>query len=114
MSNRLSRPKASLDDVPKQIDAMRARSAKPRPPPRRHFAPSRSADAGLPAEMKNYALGCPHHLCYLACDQDKAHDLTSNFTARPLQATWWSLSAKRAVSSGDAIHGILPFIADGF
>jgi glyoxylase-like metal-dependent hydrolase (beta-lactamase superfamily II) len=114
----LQRLKASLDDVPKQIDAMRARAAKATSAAEKAFCAEQIRQMqAYQQEMKNYTLELPtitfatSHVI-----QDKAHDLHIEFHGHAHTAgdVVVYCPQKRAVSSGDMIHGILPFIADGF
>jgi cyclase len=114
----LQRLKASLDDVPKQIDALRARAAKASSAAEKAFCAQQIAQMqAYQQEMKNYALKLPtitfatSHVI-----KDKAHDLHIEFHGHAHTAgdVVVYCPQKRAVSSGDMIHGILPFIADGF
>jgi hypothetical protein len=114
----LQRLKASLDDVPKQIDAMRARAAKAASAAEKAFCAEQIRQMqAYQQEMKNYALELPtitfatSHVI-----KDKAHDLHIEFHGHAHTAgdVVVYCPQKKAVSSGDMIHGILPFIADGF
>ncbi|HTM13278.1 MAG TPA: MBL fold metallo-hydrolase [Bryobacteraceae bacterium] len=114
----LQRLKASLDDVPKQIDAMRARAAKAASAAEKAFCAEQIRQMqAYQQEMKNYALELPtitfatSHVI-----KDKAHELHIEFHGHAHTAgdVVVYCPQKRAISSGDMIHGILPFIADGF
>lgn len=112
------RLKASLDDVPHQLDAMRARAAKATSAAEKAFCAEqiRQMEA-YQQEMKNYTLELPtitfatSHVI-----QDKAHDLHIEFHGHAHTAgdVVVYCPQKKAISSGDMIHGVMPFIADGF
>jgi len=114
----LQRLKASLDEVPQQIDELRARAAKSTSAAEKAFCSEqiRQLEA-YQQEMKNYTLELPtitfatSHVI-----QDKAHDLHIEFHGHAHTAgdVVVVCPQKRAISSGDMIHGILPFIGDGF
>ncbi|MEO8053003.1 MAG: MBL fold metallo-hydrolase [Acidobacteriota bacterium] len=112
------RLKASLDDVPRQIDAMRARSSKAASAAEKAFCAEQIRQMqAYQQEMRNYTLELPtitfatSHVI-----KDKAHDLHIEFHGHAHTAgdVVVYCPQKRAISSGDMIHGILPFIADGF
>jgi cyclase len=114
----LQRLKASLDDVPRQIDAMRARAGKSTSAAEKAFCADQIRQMqAYQQEMKNYTLELPtitfatSHVI-----KDKAHDLHIEFHGHAHTAgdVVVYCPQKRAISSGDMIHGILPFIADGF
>lgn len=114
----LQRLKASLDEVPKQLDALRTRAAKSTSAAEKAFCAEqiRQIEAYL-KELKNYTLELPtitfanSHVI-----KDKAHDLHIEFRGRAHTAgdVVVFCPQKRAISTGDMIHGLMPFIADGF
>ena len=114
----LQRLKASLDEVPQQLDELRARAAKSTSAAEKAFCSEqiRQIEA-YRQEMKNYTLELPtitfatSHVI-----QDKAHDLHIEFHGHAHTAgdVVVFCPQKRAISSGDMIHGVMPFIGDGF
>lgn len=114
----LKRLKATLDEVPQQLDALRARAAKSTSAAEKAFCAEqiRQAEA-YQQEMKNYTLELPtitfatSHVI-----KDKAHDLHIEFHGHAHTAgdVVVFCPQKHAISSGDMIHGVMPFIADGF
>ena len=114
----LARLKASLDEVPKQLDAMRARAAKATSAAEKAYYNEqiRQAEA-YQQELKNYTLELPtitfatSHVI-----KDKAHDLHIEYHGHAHTAgdVVVYCPQKKAISSGDMIHGVMPFIADGF
>jgi len=114
----LDRLKASLDEVPRQLDALRARAAKSTSAAEKAFCSEQIRQMeGYQQEMKNYTLELPT-ITFAASHviQDKAHDLHVEFHGRAHTAGDMVVYCpqKRAVSSGDMIHGVMPYIADGF
>jgi len=114
----VQRLKATLDDVPQQIDGLRARAAKATSAAEKAFLNEQIRQAqAYQQEMKNYTLELPtitfatSHVI-----KDKAHDLHIEYHGHAHTAgdVVVFCPQKRALSSGDMIHGILPFIADGF
>jgi glyoxylase-like metal-dependent hydrolase (beta-lactamase superfamily II) len=113
-----NRLKESMDGVPKQIEALRARMSKAASAAERAFCQEqiRQFDAYL-AEMKNFSLELPtiafakSHVI-----KDRAHDLHIEFHGRAHTAgdVIVFCPQKRVVSTGDMIHGFLPYAADGF
>ena len=114
----LQRLKASLDEVPQQVDALRARAAKSTSAAEKAFCSEqiRQMEA-YRQEMKNYALELPT-ITFASSHviKDKAHDLHIEFHGHAHTAgdVVTFCPQKRAISSGDMIHGVMPFIADGF
>jgi cyclase len=114
----LQRLKASLDAVPQQLDALRARAAKSTSGAEKGFCNEqiRQMEA-YRQEMQNYTLELPtitFATSYVI--KDKAHDLHIEFRGHAHTAgdVVTFCPQKRAISSGDMIHGVMPFIADGF
>ncbi len=113
-----ARLKASLEQVPVQIDALRARAAKSTNPAEKAFCNEqiRQLEA-YRAELQNYTLELPtitfatSHVI-----NDKAHDLHIEYRGHAHTAgdVVVFCPQKRVVATGDMIHGFLPFIADGF
>ena len=89
------------------------------PPPRKLFAPSRSGRC-RPTSARDeelHARIAHHYLRHFACDQDKAHDLHIEFHGHAHTSgdvVVYCPQKRAGSSSATWIHGILPFIADGF
>jgi cyclase len=108
----------SLDAVPRQIDALRARAGKSTSAAAKEFCAEqiRQLEA-YRAELRNYTLELPtitfatSHVI-----KDKAHDLHIEFRGHAHTAgdVVVFCPQQRAIATGDMIHGFLPFIADGF
>ncbi len=114
----LARLKASVEGVPKQIDALRDQAARSTSAGEKSFCADqiRQLEA-YQAEMKNYALELPtitFEKSYML--QDPAHDLHIEFHGHAHTAgdVVVYCPQERAIATGDVIHGFLPFIADGF
>jgi glyoxylase-like metal-dependent hydrolase (beta-lactamase superfamily II) len=112
------RLKASLDQIPVQIDLLRARAAKSSNAAEKAFCDEqiRQIEA-YRKEMQNYALELPtvtFATSYVI--KDKAHDLHIEYHGHAHTAgdVVVYCPQKRAIATGDMIHGFLPFIADGF
>ena len=112
------RLQASLDEVPKQIDVMRARAEKSTSAAEKAFCEEQIRQMNAyQAEMKNYTLELPtitFDKSYLI--KDNAHELHVEFHGRAHTAgdVVVFCRQKRVLATGDMIHGFLPFIADGF
>lgn len=113
-----SRLKASLAEVPAQIDALRARAAKAKSAGEKAFCDEQIRQMqAYQAEMKNFELVLPtiafakSHLI-----KDRAHDLVVEFHGRAHTAgdVVVFCPQKKIVATGDMIHGFLPYIADGY
>ncbi|HEY4046660.1 MAG TPA: MBL fold metallo-hydrolase [Acidobacteriaceae bacterium] len=114
----VARMKASVAQVPQQVDELRARAAKSNSAAEKAFCADqiRQLEA-YQAELKNYTLELPtitFDKTYLL--KDPAHDLHIEFHGHAHTAgdVVVFCPQKRTVSSGDVIHGFFPFIADGF
>ncbi len=112
------RLQASLDEVPKQIEALRSRAERSRSSAEKAFCEDQIRQLqAYQTEMKNYTLELPtitfakSHVI-----KDKDHDLHLEFHGRAHTAgdVVVFCPQKRVISTGDMIHGFLPFIADGF
>ena len=114
----VSRAKASLEQVAAEVDQLRARAAHATSEPEKAFCTGQIAQLeGYRAELQNYIPELPtitFDQSYLI--QDKAHDLHITFHGHAHTAgdVVVFCPQKRAVASGDVIHGFLPFIADGY
>ena len=112
------RLKASLDEVPKQLDTLGARAAKSGSQAEKAFCAEqiRQLEA-YQAEMRNYAPELPTiTLATSYAIKDKEHDLHIAYHGHAHTAGDVTVFCpqKRAIASGDMIHGFLPFIADGY
>jgi glyoxylase-like metal-dependent hydrolase (beta-lactamase superfamily II) len=114
----VARLKASIGLVPKEVEALRARAARAASPQEKDFCAEqiRQLEA-YQAELKNYSLELPtitFEKSYVL--HDTAHDLHLEFRGHAHTAgdVVVFCPQKRVVSTGDMIHGLLPFIADGF
>ena len=113
-----NRLKESMDGVPAQIDALQKRMAKATAPAEKAFCQEqiRQFQAYL-AEMKNFSLELPtiafakSHVI-----KDRAGDLHIEFHGRAHTAgdVIVFCPQKRVASTGDMIHGFLPYAADAF
>jgi hypothetical protein len=112
------RLEASLDEVPKQIDAMRVRAAKSDSAAEKAFCQDQIRQMqAYQSEMKNFTLELPtitFDKSYLI--KDKAHELHIEFHGHAHTAgdVVVFCPQKRVVATGDMIHGFLPFFVDGF
>jgi cyclase len=114
----VARMKASADAVPKQIEDMRRRAEKSFSEAEKAFCAEqiRQLEA-YQADLKNYALELPSitfDKSYLL--SDPAFDLHLEFHGRSHTAgdVFVFCPQKRALATGDASHGWLPNIADGY
>ena len=114
----VARMKASVDGVPKQIDALRDQAAHSTSAGEKSFCADqiRQLEA-YQAELKNYVLELPtitFEKTYVL--QDPALDLHIEFHGHAHTAgdVVVFCPQERAIATGDVIHGSLPFIADGF
>ena len=114
----VARMKASADAVPKQIEDMRHRSEKSFSEAEKVFCAEQIRQLqAYQADLKNYALELPSitfDKSYLL--SDPAFDLHLEFHGRSHTAgdVFVFCPQKRAVATGDASHGWLPNIADGY
>jgi glyoxylase-like metal-dependent hydrolase (beta-lactamase superfamily II) len=112
------RLKESLEGTPKQIDALRARAGKSKSPAEKAFCEEQIRQVkAYQAELQNYTLELPTiTFAKSYAIHDKAHDLHLEFRGHAHTAgdVVVFCPQKRVISTGDAVHGILPFIADGF
>jgi glyoxylase-like metal-dependent hydrolase (beta-lactamase superfamily II) len=114
----VARMKASVAEVPQQIDAMRERAAHPTAAGEKAFCADqiRQLEA-YQAELRNYTPELPtitFDKTYLL--RDPAYDLHLEFHGHAHTAgdVVVYCPQQRAIATGDVIHGFLPFIADGF
>lgn len=114
----VERLKASVGAVPEQIDTLNARAAKSTSAAEKAFCASEIQHLqAYQAEMKDYVLELPtitFDKSYLL--RDSAYDLHLEFHGHAHTAgdVFVFCPQERAVATGDASHGWLPFIADGF
>jgi len=114
----VARLKASIDAVPKEVDGLRARAAKSSSAEEKAFCADqiRQLEA-YREELKNYTLELPtitFDKSYVL--RDPAYELHVEFHGHA--HTGGDVVAfcpdKRVVATGDMIHGLVPFIADGY
>ncbi len=114
----VARMKASVEEVPQQIDALRDQAAHATSSGEKAFCADQVRQLqAYAAELKDYTLELPtitFDKSYLL--QDPAYDLHIEFhghahTAGDVVAY---CPQERVVATGDVIHGFLPNIADGF
>ncbi len=117
-SQSVARMKASVGEVPRQIDALRDQAAHTTSAGEKAFCADQIRQLqAYQAELKDYTLELPtitFDKSYLL--QDPAYDLRIEFhghahTAGDVVAY---CPQERVVATGDVIHGFLPNIADGF
>jgi cyclase len=114
----VSRAKASIEQVLIQVDQLRTRAAASTSAAEKAFCSGQIAQLeNYRAELQNFSPELPtitFDQSYVI--QDKAHDLHIAFHGRAHTAGDVAVFCpqKKAVASGDVIHGFLPFIADGF
>jgi glyoxylase-like metal-dependent hydrolase (beta-lactamase superfamily II) len=111
------RLKESLAEVPKQIEVLRARASKSSSKDEKAFCEDQVQQLqSYQAELQNYAPELPTitlRKSYVV--KDKSHDLSIEYHGHAHTAgdVVVFCPQKRVVSTGDMIHGFLPFIADG-
>lgn len=112
------RVQASLDAVPRQIDALRGRAEKAASPEEKAFCEDQIRQMqAYQSEMKNFSLELPtitfekSHVI-----KDKAHELHLEFHGRAHTAgdVVVFCPQRRVIATGDMIHGRFPYMADGF
>ncbi len=114
----VARMKASVEAVPQQIDALRARAARSTSAAEKAFCADQIAQMkAYQSELKDYTLELPtitFDTSYLL--RDPAFDLHLDFHGHSHTAgdVFVFCPQQRAIATGDAIHGFLPNIADGF
>ena len=114
----VARMKASVGAVPQQIDALRNRAAHSTSAAEKAFCADQiSQMEAYQAELKDYTLELPtitFDTSYLL--RDSAFDLHLDFHGHSHTAgdVFVYCPQQRAIATGDAIHGFLPNIADGF
>ena len=112
------RVQASLDGVPKQIDAMRGRADKAGSAAEKAFCEDQIRQLqAYQSEMKSFTLELPtitFEKSYVI--KDKAHELHLEFHGRAHTAgdVVVFCPERRVVATGDMIHGRFPYMADGF
>lgn len=112
------RVKASLEQAAEKLDQLRTRSSRSSSAGEKAFCADQTRQLeAYRAELQNYTLELPTitvDQSYII--QDKTHDLHITFHGHAHTAgdVVVLCPQKRAVATGDVIHGFLPFIADGF
>jgi cyclase len=114
----VARLKASIDEVPPQIDALRQRAAHSSNAAEKAFCAEqiRQMQAYM-AELKDYTLELPTITFDKSYQlRDAAFDLHLEFYGHAHTGgdVFVLCPQRRALASGDASHGFLPFIADGY
>jgi cyclase len=119
MSNfAVARMKASVDAVPKQIDALRQQADHAKSAGEKAYCADQIRQLqAYQAELKNYVLELPtitFEKSYVL--EDSACDLHIEFHGHAHTAgdVFIFCPQQRVIATGDAVHGQLPFIADGF
>jgi cyclase len=114
----VTRMKASVAEVPHQVDVLSKRAAHATSAGEKAFCADqiRQLEA-YQTELKNYTLELPtitFDKTYVL--QDRAYDLHIDFHGHAHTAgdVVVFCPQERVVATGDVIHGFLPFIADGF
>jgi cyclase len=114
----VSRVKASLDEAAAKVHQLRSRASDSTSSGEKAFCAEQIAQfESYRAELESYTLELPtitFDQSYVI--QDKAHDLYLAFHGHAHTAGDLTVFCpqKRAIATGDVIHGFLPFIADGF
>ena len=112
------RLQASLDEVPKQIDQMRARADKSGLAAEKAFCEEQIRQLqAYQAEMRNFTLELPtitFEKSYVLKEGGEELHLEFHGRAHTAGDVVVFCPAKRVVATGDMIHGALPFMADGF
>jgi cyclase len=114
----VARMKASVEAVPQQIDALRDRAARSTSAGEKAFCADQIAQMkAYETELKDYTLELPTitlDTSYLL--RDPEFDLHIDFHGHSHTAgdVFVFCPQQRAIATGDAIHGFLPNIADGF
>jgi cyclase len=114
----VARMKATVDDASHQLEKLRARAAHSTSAAEKAFCADQIAQLqAYQAELRNYTLELPtitFDKSYVL--QDPAFDLHLDFHGHSHTAgdIFVFCPQQRAMATGDAIHGFLPNIADGF
>jgi glyoxylase-like metal-dependent hydrolase (beta-lactamase superfamily II) len=114
----VSRVKASLEEAASKVDQLRTRAAASTSSQEKSFCAEQIAQLeSYRTELQNYTPELPtitFDKSYVI--QDTVHDLHVAFHGHAHTAGDLTVFCpqKRAVATGDVIHGFLPFIADGF
>jgi len=113
-----ARLEASLEQAIGQIESLRRRAANSNNAAEKAFCAGQIQQLeAYRAEMQNYTLELPTITVSTShVIKDKAHDLHIEYHGHAHTAgdVVVFCPQKRAVATGDMIHGFLPFIADGF
>jgi len=109
---------ATLDEVPKQIDQMRMRAGKSSLAAEKAFCEEQVRQMqAYQSEMKNFTLELPtitFEKTYVIKDGGEELHLEFHGRAHTAGDVVVFCPAKRAIATGDMIHGALPYMADGF
>ena len=114
----VARMKASVEQVPDEVEKLRARAAQAASAAEKAFCADQIRQLqAYQAELQNYALELPtitFEKSYVL--QDSAHDLHIEFHGHAHTAgdVIVFCPQKRVAATGDMVHGFLPFIADGY
>jgi len=109
---------ATLDEVPRQIDALRGRAGRAGSAAEKAFIEDQVRQLqAYQSEMRSFALELPtitFEKSYVI--KDKAHELHLEFHGRAHTAgdVVVFCPEKQVVASGDMIHGHFPYMADGY
>jgi cyclase len=113
-----ARTKASLDEVPKQIETLRKRAEKATSSEEKAFCAEQIRQfEAYQADLKGYSPELPTITFEKSYElKDSAFDLHLEFHGHAHTAgdVFVHCPQQRAVASGDAVHCWLPFIGDGF
>jgi cyclase len=113
-----ARLKASIDDIPAQVDKLRIRAAHSGDPAEKAFCDEQIRQMQAYAvELRDFHLELPtiaFEKSYIL--QDPAFDLHIDFHGHSHTAgdVFVFCPQARAIATGDAVHGFLPNIADGY
>ena len=114
----MARMKASIDAVPVQIDAMEGQAAKANSAEEKAFCAEQIRQLkAYQAEMKDYMPELPtitFDKSYVLNDTAFDLHLDSHGRAHTAGDVFVFCPQRRAIATGDASHGWLPFIGDGF
>ena len=114
----VARMKASVEQVPQEVEKLRAKATRSTSPAEKAFCANqiRQLEA-YQAELRDYTLELPTITVEKSFVlQDPTHDLHIEFHGHAHTAgdVVVFCPQKRAVATGDVVHGFLPFIADGY
>jgi cyclase len=114
----VARMTASLDAVPEQISAMRAKAAKTTSDSEKSFYAEQIRQLqAYQTDLKDYTLELPtitFDKSYLLNDSEFDLHLEFHGHAHTAGDVFVLCPQRRALATGDAVHGWFPFIADGY